>query len=92
MTIASLVILTSSPHLKLDWDVCYNVFCLYHKGSYYSGADCVIAVSSDFYCWIEQSTYLQDIQVSSNHIEYLSYRIMIGIKNLFIFKFFQSDI
>ena len=23
MTIASLVILTSSPHLKLDWDVCY---------------------------------------------------------------------
>ena len=46
-----------------------NVLCLYHKGSYSTGADCLIAVSSDFYCGIEQSTYLQDIQVSSYPID-----------------------
>ena len=46
-----------------------NVLCLYHKGSYRAGSDCVIAVSSDFYCGIEQSTYLQDIQVSSYLID-----------------------
>ena len=41
-----------------------NVFCLYHKGSYQAGADCLIAVSSDFYYGIEQPTYFKDIQVS----------------------------